>query len=100
MCEKKLQTNMKTTKINHTYVDDLLWKSTEMKMAEVTTPIFNISSSLLFIFVTGLVLCIRLPPPINWPPQYTCNWNIVESGVKHHNSNPDIYITVSDILES
>jgi hypothetical protein len=56
---------MKTTKINHTYVDDLLWKSTEMKMAEVTTPIFNISSSLLFIFVTGLVLCIRLPPPIN-----------------------------------
>ena len=24
----------------------------------------------------------RFPPPINWPPRY--NWNVVESGVKHH----------------
>jgi hypothetical protein len=26
----------------------------------------------------------------HWPPQYS--WNIVESGVKHHNSNPVLYI--------
>jgi hypothetical protein len=25
---------------------------------------------------------IYIPPPINWQPRY--NWNIVESGVKHH----------------
>jgi len=27
----------------------------------------------------------------NWPPRY--NWNIVESGVKHKNSNP-IYLFI------
>ena len=39
----------------------------------------------------------------NWPPQY--NWNIVESGIKHHNPNPNrrrfikkfIYITYWDM---
>jgi len=30
---------------------------------------------------------LRFPPPKNWPPRY--NWNIVESGVKYHNSNPN-----------
>ena len=29
---------------------------------------------------------LQFPPPINWQPWY--NWNIVESGVKHHNPNP------------
>jgi hypothetical protein len=28
---------------------------------------------------------IRFPPPINWPQRY--NWNIVESGAKHHKQN-------------
>ena len=26
---------------------------------------------------------------LNWLPQY--NWNIVESGIKHHNPNPNLY---------
>ena len=32
--------------------------------------------------VGGFSLVLWFPPPINWPPRY--NWNIVESGVKHH----------------
>ena len=28
------------------------------------------------------------PRQYNWPPPY--NWNIVESGVKHHNPNPEL----------
>ena len=28
----------------------------------------------------------RFPPPVKWPPRY--NWNILESGVKHHNTTP------------
>jgi hypothetical protein len=28
------------------------------------------------------------PTNKNWPPRYTCTWNIVESGVKHYNPNP------------
>jgi len=39
---------------------------------------------------TNLVL--RFPPPVKLTPQY--NWNIVESGIQHHNHNPLI-----DILE-
>ena len=37
--------------------------------------------------VGGFLWVLRFPPPINWPPRY--NWKIVESGVKHHNSNPN-----------
>ena len=29
-------------------------------------------------------------PPINWMPRY--NWNIVESGIKHHKPNPSLNI--------
>ena len=30
---------------------------------------------------------------LNWPPRY--NWNIVESGIKHHNPNPNsIFILI------
>ena len=32
-------------------------------------------------------------PHQNWPPRY--NWNIVESGVKHHNPNPN---PIEDVL--
>jgi hypothetical protein len=37
--------------------------------------------------VGGFLRVLRFPPPINWPPWY--NWNIVESGIKHHNPNPN-----------
>ena len=30
---------------------------------------------------------LRFPPPIKLTPGY--NWNIVESGIKHHNTNPN-----------
>ena len=34
--------------------------------------------------VGGFLRVLRFPPPIkHWPPWY--NWNIVESGVNHHN---------------
>jgi hypothetical protein len=36
--------------------------------------------------VCGFRRELRFPPPINVPPTY--NWNIGESRVKHHNSNP------------
>ena len=39
-------------------------------------------------FVSDLrssVILLRFPPPIKMIPWY--NWNIVESGVKHHNTN-------------
>ena len=36
-------------------------------------------------FVSDLRQVLRFPPPINWLPRY--NWNIVESGVKHHKTN-------------
>ena len=32
--------------------------------------------------VGGFLRVLLFPPPKNWPPRY--NWNIVESGVKHH----------------
>ena len=34
-------------------------------------------------------------PPINWLPRY--NWNIVESGVKHHNPNPPLLLEKTEI---
>jgi hypothetical protein len=37
------------------------------------------------------------PPPINWPPWY--NWNIVENGVKHHQTNKQTnWICYADLL--
>jgi hypothetical protein len=33
--------------------------------------------------VGGFLRVLRIPPSINWALRY--NWNIVESGVKHHN---------------
>jgi hypothetical protein len=35
--------------------------------------------------VGGFIPVPRFPPTINWPQRY--NWNIVESGVKHHQTN-------------
>jgi hypothetical protein len=35
--------------------------------------------------VSGFLRVLRILPPINWPLRY--NWNINESGVKHHNPN-------------
>ena len=35
--------------------------------------------------VGGFLRVLRFPPPINWPRRY--KWNIVESGVKHHQTN-------------
>ena len=35
--------------------------------------------------VSGFLRVLQFPPPIK-PPRY--NWNIVESGVKHHKPNP------------
>ena len=37
---------------------------------------------------------LRFPPSKNWPPWY--NWNIVESGVKHHKINQSIPNTKQD----
>ena len=34
----------------------------------------------------GFRRVLRILPPINWPLRY--RWNINESGVKHHNHNP------------
>jgi hypothetical protein len=42
--------------------------------------------------VSGFLRVLRLPPPIELTTRY--NWNIVESGVKHHNPNPTIEIMV------
>ena len=33
----------------------------------------------------GFLWILWFTPPRNWPPRY--NWNIVESGVKHHKPN-------------
>jgi hypothetical protein len=35
----------------------------------------------------GFPQVLRFPPPIKLTPRY--NWNIVESGVKHHKTKPD-----------
>ena len=35
----------------------------------------------------GFLRALRFPPPINWPTRY--NWNIVESGVKYNNLQPE-----------
>ena len=37
--------------------------------------------------IGGFVRVSRFPPPIKWPQRY--NWNIVESGVKHHDTKPN-----------
>ena len=37
------------------------------------------------------------PCLFNWPPRYTSNWNIVESGVKHNNPNPPVLYRHMDI---
>ena len=41
--------------------------------------------------VGGFLRVLWFPPPINWPPQY--NWNIVESGIKHHKTKP-LFFTI------
>jgi hypothetical protein len=39
--------------------------------------------------VSGFLWVLRFAPPKNWLPRYS--WNIVESGVKHHNHKPPKY---------
>ena len=41
--------------------------------------------------VDGFLWVLLFPPPINWPPLY--NWNIVESGIKHHKPRTKLYIS-------
>ena len=36
--------------------------------------------------VSGFLKVLPFLPPISWLPWYS--WNIVESGIKHHNPNP------------
>ena len=49
--------------------------------------------------VSGFLWVLLFPPPIKlWPPQY--NWNVVESGIKHHQTKTnqiEFEIHVSDI---
>jgi hypothetical protein len=40
--------------------------------------------------VSGFLWVLQFPLPKNWPPWY--NWNIVESGVKHHKPTNQTYI--------
>ena len=42
--------------------------------------------------VGGFLRFFRFPPSKNWPPWY--NWNIVKSGIKHHQTNKLIYLIV------
>ena len=44
----------------------------------------------------GFLLVLRFPPPIKLPPRY--NWNIVESGVKHHKPTKPSTITLHDTI--
>ena len=37
--------------------------------------------------VSGFLWVLMFPPPIKLMPWYSYNWNIVESGVKHHQTN-------------
>ena len=39
--------------------------------------------------VDGFLWALLFPPSVNWPPRYS--WNIVESGIKHHNPNFNLY---------
>ena len=43
--------------------------------------------------VSGFLLVLRFPPPI----KLTANWYIVESGIKHHQTNILIYKSTSGI---
>jgi hypothetical protein len=47
--------------------------------------------------VCGFLRVLQFPPSIKWRPQYS--WNIVESGVKHHQTNK-IYLSVLSVEES
>jgi len=39
--------------------------------------------------VSGFLWVLWFPPPIKLTAMmYSCNWNIVESGIKHHHLNP------------
>ena len=41
----------------------------------------------------GFLRILRFLPPIeNWPPRYY--WNIVDSGVKHHQAKPDLRLRI------
>jgi hypothetical protein len=40
--------------------------------------------------VGGFLQVLRFPPPINTDRHHNCTWNIVESGIKHHQTNKQI----------
>ena len=40
--------------------------------------------------VGGFLQVLRFPPPINTDRNHNYNWNIVESGIKHHQTNKQI----------
>jgi len=46
--------------------------------------------------VDGFLWVLRFPPPIKLTARYS--WNIVESGIKHHNPNPVIFVLYTNII--
>jgi hypothetical protein len=42
--------------------------------------------------ISGFLWVLWLPPPIKLPAMLWYNWNIVESGIKHHKPKPLIHL--------
>jgi hypothetical protein len=81
----------------HIYIYIYIYYELPMQSVPITTkvvssnPVHGVLYSIqhyVIKFVSDLrssVILLRFPPPIKMIPWY--NWNIVESGVKHHNTN-------------
>ena len=57
---------------------------------------FTKLSDFFLLYINSFNKIFMIFKPENWPPRY--NWNIVESGVKHHNTNPEIYQSSIDYI--